>query len=228
MKPDASTKILVSDFDGTMTRRDFYQLVLERVPRGTPDSWGEYLAGRMTHFDAINAVFGAYRPGEEALIALTHQMGLDEGLHRGVESLQRHGWTVIVASAGCSWYIDRLLREAEVEVMVHANPGDIEDGRLVMSLPRESPYFSPETGIDKRGLVQDALNSGADVAFAGDGPPDLVPALLVPENLRFATGFLAEELSRRGLGFQPFTRWEEVAIALCLTDQSRPGGGDRP
>ena len=28
---DPASKILVSDFDGTMTRRDFYQLILERL-----------------------------------------------------------------------------------------------------------------------------------------------------------------------------------------------------
>ena len=61
---ETSSKILVSDFDGTMTRRDFYRLVLQRVPPETPDYWGRYLAGEISHFDAINAVFGAWRPGE--------------------------------------------------------------------------------------------------------------------------------------------------------------------
>ena len=226
--PEPLMKILVTDFDGTITRRDFYQLVLNRVPPGTPDFWGEYLAGRITHFEALNAVFGAYTPGETALIALTHDMEIDPGLHQGVEMLRGAGWSVQVASAGCSWYIQRLLREADVAVDVFANPGMMVDGRLLMSLPRDSPFFSPMTGIDKRGIVQNALETGAVVAFAGDGPPDFEPALLVPENLRFATGFLAGELTRRGLGFRPFGRWSEVAETLCLADQSRPVGGDRP
>ena len=35
-----TSKILVSDFDGTMTRRDFYQLVAERLlPPGTPEPY---------------------------------------------------------------------------------------------------------------------------------------------------------------------------------------------
>jgi 2-hydroxy-3-keto-5-methylthiopentenyl-1-phosphate phosphatase len=52
------------------------------------------------------------------------------------------------------------------------------------------------------------------VAFAGDGPPDLQAALLVPPGLRFARGGLAEELRARGEAFQPFSRWSEIAREL--------------
>ena len=33
-------RVLVSDFDGTMTRNDFYKLAVERLlPPDTPDHW---------------------------------------------------------------------------------------------------------------------------------------------------------------------------------------------
>lgn len=39
-------KVLVSDFDGTMTRHDFYKLAVESlVPAETPDYWAEYRTG---------------------------------------------------------------------------------------------------------------------------------------------------------------------------------------
>jgi 2-hydroxy-3-keto-5-methylthiopentenyl-1-phosphate phosphatase len=104
-----------------------------------------------------------------------------------------------------------LLDEAGVSLEVHANPGRIEDDRLAMTLPVDSPYFSPETGIDKAAVVRDALGVGGPVAFAGDGPPDLVPALLVPPRFRFARGYLAKLLTERGEPFRPFDRWAEVA-----------------
>ncbi len=214
------SKVLVSDFDGTITRRDFYRLVLEQVPPGTPDFWSEYLAGRLSHFDAINAVFGAYRPGETGLIELTRLMGLEPGLGDAVGRLRSEGWDLVVASAGCSWYIEKLLREAGVTVEIHANPGSVVDGRLLMEWPRESPFFSPETGIDKAGVVRDRLAAGAAVAFAGDGPPDLKPALLVPGPLRFATKHLARELTRLGEPFRPFSQWSDVVLALT----PRPDG----
>ncbi len=213
-EPSSPRKILVTDFDGTMTRRDFYQLVLERVPPGTPDFWRQYLDGELTHFEAINAVFAAYRPGEATLISLTRRMEIDPGLHEAITGLRTAGWEVVVASAGCAWYIERLLRESQVSIEIYANPGVVQAGRLLMTLPRGSPFFAMETGINKRGVIQKALATHSIVAFAGDGPPDLEPALLINENLRFATGYLAGELTRRGEPFRPFERWSEVARAL--------------
>jgi 2-hydroxy-3-keto-5-methylthiopentenyl-1-phosphate phosphatase len=212
-------KVLVSDFDSTMTRHDFYQLVADRLlPPGTPDYWAEYRAGRLTHFDALNAYFAAAAPGEAALNEIAREMRLDPHLRESVQILRSSGWAVVVASAGCEWYISRLLHEAGVTFEVHANPGAIVDGRLVMELPRSSLVFSPSTGIDKPGVVRRALATHDVVAFAGDGPPDLAPALLVRPELRFATGYLAGELERLGEGFHRFEEWSEVARMLTGGD----------
>jgi 2-hydroxy-3-keto-5-methylthiopentenyl-1-phosphate phosphatase len=81
-------------------------------------------------------------------------------------------------------------------------------------LPVDSPFFSAPTGIDKPGVVRDALRRTEHVAFAGDGRPDLEPALLVRPEYRFARGWLAEALTERGEAFHPFSRWSEVADKL--------------
>lgn len=212
-------KVLVSDFDGTISRRDFYRLVIERLlTPGTPDYWAEYLAGRLTHFEVMNAYFAAAVPGEAGLLGLVRDMGPDPDFRDDLRRLRSSGWDVVIASAGCSWYIDRLLREAGAEIPVHANPGRVVDGRLVMELPTSSPVFSPSTGIDKEKLVRLHLTTHDLVAFAGDGPPDLKPALLVRPELRFATGYLAGELERLGEGFRRFETWSEVARALAGAD----------
>ncbi len=83
-----------------------------------------------------------------------------------------------------------------------------------MELPTGSPFYSRQTGIDKSAVVRAARAGGRRVAFAGDGLPDLAPALLVPEGDRFAKGNLAEALRAKGEGFRPFDRWAEVARML--------------
>jgi 2-hydroxy-3-keto-5-methylthiopentenyl-1-phosphate phosphatase len=83
-----------------------------------------------------------------------------------------------------------------------------------MLLPERSPFFSPTKGVNKVAIVRDALNRSGRVAFAGDGRPDLKPALLVPPQLRFARGWLAEALRERGEKFNPFERWSEIADQL--------------
>lgn len=210
--------VLVTDFDGTLTRRDFYQLVVERLlPAGTPDFWAEYRAGRITHFDALNRYFAEAPAGADALLALTRDMGLEPDLPGCLAGLRSRGWDVVVVSAGSSWYIGRLLADAGVALEFHANPGHIDGrGRLVMRRPVASPFHSEQNGVDKAAVVREAGQGGRTVAFAGDGPPDLEPALLVPPGLRFARrgSQLAALLDDRQEPFRPFDRWAEVARAL--------------
>jgi len=204
-----------------MTRHDFYRIALARlVPPETPDYWEDYLAGRLTHFEALRRIFEHIRVDEREMLAAAEAMEIDPALGQAITSLQQAGWGIIVASAGCDWYIKRLLAGQGVEVTVHSNPGTYDPAHgLLLSLPTDSPYFSPATGIDKEAVVRDAVANHDCVAFAGDGRPDLPAAMLVPPERRFARGWLAEYLSAEGIPFRSFERWSEIAEMLLA------GGG---
>lgn len=206
----------VSDFDGTITDTDVYALIAERyMPNDHPDYFADYRLGRITHFEAMQAFYD-YAPSEpQAIDRLLRDTKPDPQLADCVRRLETNGWDLIIVSAGSSWYIERIFRAAGVSATIHSNPGQIEEGRgLVLRLPKESPFFSPQVGIDKAGVVRDALKRYKKVAFAGDGPPDVEPALLVAPSLRFARRFLAEALERRGEPYQPYRIWSEVVEAL--------------
>jgi 2-hydroxy-3-keto-5-methylthiopentenyl-1-phosphate phosphatase len=94
-------------------------------------------------------------------------------------------------------------------------PGAAVSG-LTMGTRTNSPFFSPQDGIDKAGVVASAVASGRVVAFAGDGRPDLNAALCVGPDWRFATGWLAGELTRRGERFTRFSLWPEVVERLVM------------
>ncbi|HEY3377431.1 MAG TPA: haloacid dehalogenase-like hydrolase [Armatimonadota bacterium] len=213
----SATPILISDFDGTMTRYDFYQLAAESlVPSETPDYWGDYLAGRLTHFEALRRIFATIRADEADVLATARRMELDPALAPAVARLEHAGWEIAVASAGCAWYIRYLLDAAQARITVHANPGQYVPGYgLVMELPTDSPYYAEATGISKDAVVRDALATHRLVAFAGDGRPDLAAALLVDPPYRFARGWLAEHLREQDIPFQAFNNWAEIADKLA-------------
>jgi 2,3-diketo-5-methylthio-1-phosphopentane phosphatase len=211
--------LLVTDFDGTMTRHDFYKLAAQSLlPPDMPDFWAEYRAGRMTHFQALQAIFASIRANREAVRRVVDEMDLDPDLPSAHGILSSCGWEVVVTSAGCAWYIRILLQEAGVSLPVWSNPGRFEDGRgLVMELPAEGPFFSPTLGIDKAAVVRQGIAQGRRVAFAGDGYPDIDAARLVSGDWRFARGDLALVLKKERLPFHPFERWSEIADLLCRT-----------
>jgi len=208
--------VLVSDFDGTMTRHDFYKLAIESLlPPDTPDFWAEYRTGAITHFEALRRYFAAIREGEKEVLAVVDRMDLDPNLPAAVAALRGAGWEVVVTSAGCDWYIRRLLAAAGVEVEVHANPGRFESGRgLLMDMPTGSPDLSPTLGIDKARVVRRYLDGGRTVAFAGDGFPDAEAAALVDGDQRFARGDLADLLGREGQVYHPFDTWSDIVRVL--------------
>lgn len=207
---------LVTDFDGTLTRHDFYDLVRRRWPVDPEDDpWQHYVEGQITHFQALKEIFSRIRGSESDLLAEVDAMGLDPDLPQAVQDLQDAGWEIIVASAGCEWYIRYLLDRAGVRLKVYANPGVFDPAHgLQMSLPAPSPFFTPNTGTNKGAVVRDALSRSEKVAFAGDGRPDLESALLVPASRRFARGWLAGALRDQGHDFILLENWRQVADHL--------------
>lgn len=209
-------KILVSDFDGTMTRHDFFDLALRDLPAASEhDYWQDFVAGRLTHLAALQKIFAAIRTDWAGVNDVVARMELDPSLKDSVARLRAAGWEIIVASAGSEWYIQRLLAQAGVTLEVHANPGVFapETG-LVLSPPVASPYYSPATGIDKSAVVRAALARDPRAAFAGDGRPDLAPAQLVQPDRLYACGWLADHLRQSGAAFHPFATWSDIADHL--------------
>ncbi len=207
-------KILISDFDGTMTERDFYQVALEFLPETVASVWERYKKEEIFLFEALAAIFASLHCSERQMEDLVSRVGLDEGIPTACHRLHAHGWRLVIASAGCAWYIEKLLTPLGIEAEVHANPGHFREQQgLIMEHPINSPYFCRETGIDKARLVQAVLDHNV-VAFAGDGPPDLGPSLLVPPSMRFAKGQLARELTKKGESFNRFQSWNEIIEKL--------------
>lgn len=217
-----NARILVSDFDGTMTANDFYKLVAARLlPSDALAPWSEYRAGNITHFEALRRIFAQIRASTATVTALVDEMAPDPLLAQDVRRLKENGWEVVVASAGCAWYIDKVLRQAGLTVgpgrdlMVHANPGVYSPEKgLCMRPPENSSFFSPDTGVDKAAIVRFHQRRGAVVAFAGDGFADVEAALEAAPDLRFARADLASALAEAGAAHHPFSRWADVAEAL--------------
>lgn len=208
--------VLVSDFDGTMTRHDFYRLAIEQlIPKDCHNFWLDYRQGRMTHFEALQAYFRTITANEQEVLSIVDQMELDPQLPQTLANLRSAGWQVVVTSAGCDWYIQYLLARAGVTLEVYANPGKFVSGQgLQMELPTSDRFRSPTIGVDKAGVVAYWQEQGYRVAFAGDGFPDADAAKLVDGKMRFARADLAEQLQRDQLSFQPFSVWSDIAKHL--------------
>ena len=212
---------LVSDFDGTFTRQEFYDLAMrDGLVDGLSDYWTAYAAGRISHFDAISGIFSHIRCSEATMRELIAQMEPDLKTPNALRALAAAGWDSVIVSNGCQWYIDIVMErlglvEAGLAPPVHACPGRFVEGQgLIMKAPSDSPYFRPDFGVDKKLLIEDLQSRYVRVAFAGNGSPDLQASLAVPRELRFARGWLARRFDQDSVPYRPFDAWSEVADAL--------------
>ncbi len=212
--------ILITDFDGTFARRDFFDLILERHdPAAGHEAWRGFLAGELTLTAGLAGVFGALRTDERGADALIDALDPAPGTAAAVQALQIAGWEVIIASAGCGWYIERLLARMGLRIKVHAAPGEFAPATgLVMTPDVADPYHHPQTGIDKALVVRDALARDPLVAYAGDSTTDRAGALMVPPERRFVTGWLARRLAEEGVPHVPIAAWPEIANRLLAGD----------
>jgi 2-hydroxy-3-keto-5-methylthiopentenyl-1-phosphate phosphatase len=208
--------ILVTDFDGTFTRRDFFDLILERYdPPAGREAWQRFLDGELSHSEGIGGVFASLRTDAAGADALVAALDPAPGTADAVRWLQDAGWEVVIASAGCGWYIERLLHRLGLTVTVHASPGAFapETG-LVMTPDPDAAFYSARSGIDKPAVVRDALARDAVVAYAGDSNTDREAAMLVPPERRFLTGWLARRFAGEGIPHVSFAAWPEIARDL--------------
>lgn len=210
--------VLVTDFDGTMTAVDFFDVILEVVPTETmPDYWGECVAGRLTHVEALHGIF-QHAPRDLAVLEqLLPKTQLDPRTPDAVRSLRQHGWDIVVVSAGSQWYIDRILAPIANEVRIIANPGDYTpDAGLSMTWPPwDVPWYSQHFGIDKAAIIRTLQDhSTKRIAFAGDGRPDIAAARVVTADNLFARSWLADVLADEGRGFRRFEKWSDIADSL--------------
>ena len=96
-------KIFVSDYDGTITDKDFYSLLAERyAPADTPDYFAQYREGRISHFEAMAAYFAFAPTEEQQLEELLAASQADPDLSASAALLRRAGWELWVVSAGSS------------------------------------------------------------------------------------------------------------------------------
>jgi 2-hydroxy-3-keto-5-methylthiopentenyl-1-phosphate phosphatase len=207
---------LVTDFDGTISRRDFFDLILERHPTAEGhDAWRRYLEGEITHAEGIGGVFASLRTDEAGADALVEALDPAPGTAAAILALQEAGWRVVIASAGCAWYIERLLAKLKVTVTVHACPGAFTpEAGLVLQPDPSAPWFEPRTLVDKTAIVRHVLTEDPVAAYAGDSLTDREGALLVPAERRFARGWLARRFERDGVPCTPFAAWPEIADRL--------------
>lgn len=202
--------IFISDFDGTMTERDFYHIVIDRyLGDAGKQLYHKWKAGEYKDVDFLGTVFQSMNRDENEIFQDILSIKLDEHIKEFVARVRLYGGEFLVLSAGTRYYIDILLQQYGMgEISVISNPGVYSNYGIHMSADRQSPFFSERYGVDKELVVKEYKKHYSKIYYAGDSEPDLKAALQA--DLIFAKGDLQVLLREKGCEFIPIASFKEI------------------
>lgn len=210
-------RVFVSDFDGTITKRDFFLIYMDRyLGEKGKEFLRAYRAENNPSYQFLNWVFAMKDLTRDEYLGLIRQVQIDADFRHFLEVLQSEGMEHIILSAGVYFYIeDALAINGFPKQKVIANTGQFADGRMLVTHDESDPFFCPMYGIAKGKVIEHLKQQYDYVYFAGNSIPDLLAAEVADEV--FATGTLKKHFEKEGIGqhkVHPFTGYADILHIL--------------
>ncbi|MEI5907027.1 MtnX-like HAD-IB family phosphatase [Bacillus spongiae] len=199
----------VSDFDGTISNKDFYWIVIEKYfPEGR-ELYDKWKANEIKDIDFLSTVFTSIHQAEEKIITDIHDIPIDSYVPKFIQHVQNQGGDFYILSAGTDYYIEHLLKKYSIEnVKIFSNKGEFKEKNVHLTIDPEHRHYSERYGIDKTKVIQELKKSYDKVYFIGDSEPDSHPAKYA--DVTFAKDALQELLREKNIPFVPVTTFREV------------------
>jgi 2,3-diketo-5-methylthio-1-phosphopentane phosphatase len=214
--PDA---ILFLDFDGTITRRDAVDAILEAY---ADPEWlkfeSEWREGRLGSRDCLRAQMSLVRASRRQLDALLDEIEIDEGLIPLLEMCSAHNIPAHIVSDGFDYCIRRILSRSR-RVSASLRGARVCASRLEGRGQRwrtDFPFFHQTCGhgcATCKPAVMRLLNpTNAPALFVGDGLSDRYA--VDSADLVFAKNGLATYCQETGIEYASFQNLNDVAAHL--------------
>ncbi|MGM0847045.1 MAG: MtnX-like HAD-IB family phosphatase [Bacillota bacterium] len=199
----------VSDFDGTISEQDFYDLVIERFYNEGRELYTQWKNGEMKDIEFLGEVFKNINDDEENLLEEIREIPIDEFAMTFIKKVQQNGGDFFILSASTDYYINHLLKHYEIQnVKVYSNEGYFEDEGVHLKLDEAHPHYHERYGIDKSIVIQDLQKEYETVHFIGDSEPDTHPA--IHADLVFAKKALQTMLREQDVPFIAVETFQDV------------------
>ncbi|SER75323.1 MtnX-like HAD-IB family phosphatase [Salisediminibacterium halotolerans] len=199
----------VSDFDGTISKKDFYWIVIESYYPEGEELYKQWKNGEMKDIEFLSTVFQATELSVEELNALIHKIPLDEGVFPFIDAVKQAGGDFIILSAGTDYYIHELIRYYDLPTIpVFSNRGSYENGGIQIYLDHSDPFYSERYGIDKKTVIEALQKDYEFVFYYGDSEPDSHPARSADR--MFAKDKLVSILDEQNVGYEQAETFADV------------------
>lgn len=206
----------VSDFDGTISKKDFYWIVIDHYFPEGKELFKEWKNGSIKDIDFLSTVFSAIHQDEDQIIRDVHGIPIDEHVPAFVKAVQQSGGDFYILSAGTDYYIKHIVEKYGLEqVIILSNEGVYKERNIHLNINKDDWKYSERYGIDKAIVIQKLKEQYDKVYFAGDSEPDSHPAAFA--DITFARDVLKDLLAEKEIEFIPFDSFKEIENELVKT-----------
>jgi 2,3-diketo-5-methylthio-1-phosphopentane phosphatase len=213
--------IVFLDFDGTISRADVVDAILEKF---AGREWlrveEEWRAGRIGSRECLRRQMALVRGTPAAIDALVEGIGIDEGFVALLDACASGGVPAHIVSDGFDYCIRHLLRLVPAAApgavpalrvcASHLEPAEGGAWRTAFPFPEEACVHGCATC--KPAVMRDLNPEGRAVIFVGDGLSDRYAAAAA--DLVFAKDKLAAYCVEQDIAHVPFRSLSDVAVNL--------------
>lgn len=205
--------VFVSDFDGTVSKKDFFRYAVEKIiSKENMKPWHDYKDGKISHVQALNKIFKSIRLPQDEFDAFIDSIEVEEYFVPTVKLCKEFEVPVYIVSAGADYYISRILYNLNIldSVKLITNPSKYssEFGLELFPVEKDDEFYDWNLGISKKYLVQKLKKQGYFVIFAGDGIPDIEAASVA--DVVFAKDYLKELCTKNDIKYNSFDSYFDI------------------
>lgn len=175
-------KILVSDFDGTVTKRDTLSKFLEDyADTRWSDIENEWRSGKIGSKECLKRQFALVANlTPEVIENFIQTVEIDEWFIPFCDRAEKIGMPVLILSDGLDYFIRKILKKYGIDyINVVTNHAYFnKNGRFIIEFPNESHKCSKGAGTCKCEVLRNLKKLYKTVYYVGDGVSDYCAAKL--------------------------------------------------
>jgi 2,3-diketo-5-methylthio-1-phosphopentane phosphatase len=207
--------VLISDFDGTISKKDFFYMVIDNLLKDKKDAltpWQDYLSGKIKHIDALTGIFSQIHLTQQQLDNFISDIEIDSYFYDTAKYCMEKGIPFYICSAGTNYYIKKRISDtlSKYNITLISNDATYsqQDGMKLVAPEKDYPYYNSNTGISKQAIVQKLKDDGFFTVYAGDGKPDFKSAQIA--DVVFAKDMLLELCEKENIKTKPFKNFNDI------------------
>ncbi len=203
--------IIVSDFDGTITKKDslydFFETYADNSWLEVEDLWVKNKIGSM---ECLVREFELVRGLDEKLIdEYTSKIELDSYFK---DFINKNNYDFLIVSDGIDYFINKILEKNNIKnIKIISNHAEFIDNKFVLSFPNKNSKCVNQSGTCKCSVVKDLKQNYDKIIYIGDGQSDFCVA--DKADILYAKGSLLKYCQNNKINCREFQSFKDISTS---------------